>query len=267
MRTSRPLIVPDVRRRLAARALGVVALAAAAVAPRAHELTPFPDVVEQVRPSIVGVGTFLPTRRPPAVVSGTGFSVGAYIVTNAHVVEGDLDLDRRERLVVFIGRGREADVRDATIVARDARHDLAVLRIDGPRVPGLSLGAAADVREGDAIAFTGYPIGAVLGLFPVTHHGIVSAVTPIAIPANRANELTADQVLALRDPYLVFQLDATAYPGNSGSPVYRRENGQVIGVVNRVFVKSTKENVLKDPSNITYAIPVRYVKALLETVP
>ena len=58
--------------------------------------------------------------------------------------------------------------------------------------------------------------------------------------------------------------DATAYPGNSGSPVYRAQDGVVIGVINKVFVKSTKENVLKDPSGITYAIPIRYGRALID---
>ena len=62
----------------------------------------------------------------------------------------------------------------------------------------------------------------------------------------------------------MFQIDGTAYPGNSGSPVYRRRSGEVIGVINKVFVKDKKENLLKEPTGITYAIPVNHVKALLE---
>jgi hypothetical protein len=38
----------------------------------------------------------------------------------------------------------------------------------------------------------------------------------------------------------------------------------VIGVVNSVFVKETKEAVLEKPSGITYAIPVSFVRALLK---
>jgi len=37
----------------------------------------------------------------------------------------------------------------------------------------------------------------------------------------------------------------------------------VIGVINKVFVKETKENVLSKPSGITYAIPVEHIKNLL----
>jgi S1-C subfamily serine protease len=67
----------------------------------------------------------------------------------------------------------------------------------------------------------------------------------------------------LEENYSVFQLDATAYPGNSGSPLYGTETGDVIGIVSSVFIKETKEKILQDPSGISYAIPIRYAKALL----
>ena len=67
----------------------------------------------------------------------------------------------------------------------------------------------------------------------------------------------------MRDPFDVFQLDAIAYPGNSGSPVYHPDSGQVIGVVNSVYVKESKESALERPSGITYAIPVTWVRQLL----
>ncbi len=35
-------------------------------------------------------------------------------------------------------------------------------------------------------------------------------------------------------------------------------------MINSVLVKKTKEAALADPSGITYAIPVRYVRALLD---
>jgi hypothetical protein len=42
-----------------------------------------------------------------------------------------------------------------------------------------------------------------------------------------------------------------------------RETGEVIAVINKVFVKTTKEAVLSQPSGITYAIPVKYIHQLL----
>lgn len=228
--------------------------------------TELADVIERVRPSIVGIGTVQATRRPPNRLLGTGFAVGdgTLVVTNAHVPPATLDSKRMEHLVAFTGRGRKAGVRRAEVVARDERHDLALLRIEGTPLPALRLGDAARVREGTAIAFTGFPIGAVLGLYPVTHTGIVSAITPIIIPAFDSRQLSAADIRFLRDPFDVFQLDATAYPGNSGSPVYDPRTGEVIGVVNQVFVKDKKEDVLKDPSAISYAIPATYLQPLLE---
>lgn len=64
--------------------------------------------------------------------------------------------------------------------------------------------------------------------------------------------------------YSVFQLDATAYPGNSGSPLYLAGSGEVVGIINMVFVKSTKEAALSAPSGIAYAVPVQPLAALLE---
>ena len=96
---------------------------------------------------------------------------------------------------------------------------LALLEIEGKPLPALSLGDANRVREGEEIAFTGLPIGMVLGLYPVTHRGIVSAITPMVIPAMSSRQLSAKQIRRLRSPFNVLQLDATAYPGNSGSPV------------------------------------------------
>ena len=52
----------------------------------------------------------------------------------------------------------------------------------------------------------------------------------------------------------IFQLDATAYPGQSGSPLYDGASGEVVGIINMVLVKSTKESALSQPSGISYAI-------------
>lgn len=93
--------------------------------------------------------------------------------------------------------------------------------------------------------------------------GIVSAITPIVIPQISAGQLTPEMVKRLKEPYDIFQLDATAYPGNSGSPLYFPGTGVVVGVINKVFVKESKENLLKDPSGITYAIPATYAEALM----
>jgi len=223
------------------------------------------DTVETVRASVVAVGTYQAARRPPAVFRGTGFVVGdgQLVATNNHVVPDSLDEANRERLTIFAGRGKAVDMRSATVVARDTEHDLALLRIAGKPLKPLRLAAEGSVREGKEVAFTGFPVGMVLGLYPVTHRGIVSAITPIAIPGLGGKDLSPQAIKALRDPYDVYQLDATAYPGGSGSPMYDPATGEVLGVINSVLVKSTKEAVLQDPSGITYAIPARFLRALM----
>ena len=128
----------------------------------------------------------------------------------------------------------------------------------------MPLGDADRVREGETYAFTGFPIGMVLGLNAVTHRAIISAITPIVIPQLSGQQLDKKVVTRLTAPYNVFQLDATAYPGNSGSPLYHPDTGRVIGVINKVFIQETKETVIQKPSGISYAIPIIYLKELLK---
>ena len=231
-----------------------------------------PDVIDQIRPSIVGVGTAYPPRQPnrkgdPVTYRGTGFVVGngRQVITNAHVIPEKIDVDNRQSLAIFAGRGAKAKAHSARVVRTDEEHDLVLLEIQGVSLPAMQLGNADTVREGQQIAFTGFPIGMVLGLYPVTHRGIVAVITPMARPVENARTLNAAQMRRLRKPFEAFQLDATAYPGNSGSPVYEPETGRVIGVINSVAVKESKESVLQKPSGITYAIPVTHVRNLLKT--
>lgn len=227
-----------------------------------------PDTVERISPSIVVVGTYDRLRQPAGDFRGTGFAVadGRHVLTNVHVLPDALDKEDREKLAVFVGRGGTVQYRLATVVGRDSEHDLALLRVGGEPLPDLALGDSDRVRAGERYAFTGFPIGTVLGMYPVTHEALVSSVTPIAVPRGQAGRLDPATIRRLEDPYRVFQLDGTAYPGNSGSPLYDPETGTVVGVINMVFVKGTKENVLKDPSGIAYAIPIRYGRALLNRV-
>lgn len=224
------------------------------------------ELIARVKPAVVGVGTYTATRSPAAVLLGSGFAVGngRQVATNYHVVDRELDDAHRERLVIFIGHGRQVEYRAVRLAKVDKHHDLVLLEFDGTALPALPLEADGVVREGDDIAFTGFPIGAVLGFSPVTHQGIVSALTPLSLPADNARQLTPDKLTALRDPFEILQLDATAYPGNSGSAVYSRDSGRVVAIINRIFVSGKKEDLLRHPSGITYAVPVRFLRELME---
>ncbi len=242
--------------------VGIMLMQLPVASPAASAL---PDTIVLVKPSIVGVGTVQRTRRPPGKFIGTGFVVanGRHVITNAHTLPAKLDHKHKEFLAIQTGKGR-GKTREAVIVAVDRTHDLSLLRIKGDKLPALVLGDSGAVREGESYAFSGFPIGIVLGMYPVTHRGIISAITPIAIPQLSARRLDAKIIKRLHEPYNVFQLDATAYPGNSGSPLFNPLSGEVVGVINKVFVKETKEKVLEKPSGITYAIPIKYAKDLLK---
>lgn len=225
-----------------------------------------PDIVDHVKPSIVAVGTYQATRSPPFVIRGTGFAVGdgRQVATNAHVLPEVLDIAAGETLAIAVRLPNGmAQPRPAKAFAIDKPHDLAVLRIDGHPLPALVLHDGA-VRDGQSIAFTGFPIGGVLGLTPVTHRGIIAAITPIVIPGANARQLNPRVIQQVRSgTFDVYQLDATAYPGNSGGPLYETTRGEVIGLINMVFVKESKESVLSKPSGISFAIPVRFLRELL----
>ncbi len=228
--------------------------------------------IERVKGSVVAIGTFERTRTPPFQFKGTGFAVGdgTLIVTNAHVLSGALDPARLEVLAILLPAPDKdkVQIREAKRLSMDAGSDLAVLKMDGPALPALRVRDSDTVREGQSVLFTGFPIGPVLGPYPATHRGMVAAITPIAIPQGRSSELDAQVIRRLSSgAFSVFQLDATAYPGNSGSPVYDPDSGEVLGIVNMVFVKGTKESVLTQPSGITYAVPSKHLKALLEKTP
>jgi S1-C subfamily serine protease len=170
-----------------------------------------------------------------------------------------------EQLGIVTGDGDMVRFRPAQLVGRDNEHDLAHLRLSGPPLPALKLGDSDSVAEGQNLAFTGYPLGMALGLHAATHRATLAAITPIVMPSLSSRKLDARQLVQLqRTSFDIFQLDGTAYPGNSGSPVYDPASGEVWGVINAVFVKGLKETAISAPSGITYAIPVRHVKTLIQ---
>ena len=221
--------------------------------------------IKRVKPSIVAVGTHYFKDTPRLKYRGTGFAVGdgTVIITNAHTINTVKEEKRLPHLRIFHQNFDQRGV-TASLLYEDQVHDLVLLRIEGTPLPPLKLADSSNVQEGEAIAFTGYPLGLVLGLNPTTHAGIISAISPIVLPSPKARAIKKELVEFMRQPYEVFQIDATAYPGNSGSPVFRVPSGDVIGIVNMVFVKGKKENLLKDPSGITYAIPSNYARSLID---
>ncbi len=227
-----------------------------------------PAAIIKVKPSVLIVGTFKATNNPRFTLRGTGFVVAEdnLAITNAHVIPESAEADPEARIAVQVRVGTaELQMRLAKVLEIDKTHDLALLQFEGAPVPRLAVRDSDAVLEGQSIAFMGFPIGGALGYSPVTHRGMISSRTAISLPPANSRQLDARTLRSLRDgSFDIFQLDATAYPGNSGGPMFDADNGEVLGVINMVFVKGTKESALTNPSGISYAIPSKFVLQLLE---
>jgi serine protease Do len=135
---------------------------------------------------------------------GSGFIIdpAGYIVTNNHVV------DHARKVVVTLDDGSSYT---ATVKGRDAKTDLALLKIDaGKQLPFVSFGDSDQARVGDWIVAVGNPFG----LGGTVTAGIVSA------HGRNLDDGPYDDFL---------QTDAAINPGNSGGPLFN-QSGQVIGI-------------------------------------
>ncbi len=207
------------------------------------------DVVEQVRPSVVNISSTqkVKVRRPsifgrffdeifdyPQVSSGSGFVIhqNGYIVTNHHVVARSADHR------VKFGDGREYE---ATVVATDPRHDLAILKVEpsSPLQP-LKLGQSDDIMIGEYAIAIGNPFG----LENTVTMGVISAVD---------RTLSFDEEVEYRN---LIQTDAGINPGNSGGPLLNAV-GELIGV---------NTAIRRDAENVGFAIPVNQLRALLPEI-
>jgi S1-C subfamily serine protease len=259
-----PLLPTLRRRRGLALAGGGLALSAGA---RAAAL---PELIAAAKASVCAVGTFNMMDSPRFGFRGSGFFVGdgSLVATCWHVLP-DLTAPNRSpgvtSIAVQLARpDGSLEQRDAELLGSSRAHDLALLRVKGQPGPALGLAAAGTAREGMDVALIGYPIGGVLGFKAVTHRGIVASIVASALPTAGARQLDENTVTRLREgSFELLQLDATAYPGNSGGPLLDLESGRVIGVVNMGLVKGGRESALSQPTGITYAVPVRYLHALM----
>ena len=160
--------------------------------------------------------------------TGSGFFIdpSGLIVTNAHVVEN------AGQIQVRLADGRRFP---ATVVGRDTRVDLALLKIDGAsRLTVLPLGDSNKLRVGELVLALGNPFG----LEHSVSFGIVGrkgAPLTVAAPG-----------------FDFIQTDAAINPGNSGGPLVNM-SGEVVGV----------NSMAAQNGSIGFAIPSNLVKMLL----
>ena len=229
---------------------------------RAEDLV---SLTRRATQSTVAIALHSPLKHTAPAMKGTGFVIydGRFVVTNYHVVDHEVDTTIVEYFVAMLPKSDGFAFQKLNLLEVDLQHDLALFAIESALTP-LQLASEELSPAGTDIAIFGYPLGAALGLFPAVHKGIIATITPDYMPVSDSRLLSAQQLERLKKPDLIYQLDITAYPGNSGSPVVDIKSGEVIAVINKVYVKDSKESALTDPSGISYGIPVKHVNALLQ---
>jgi S1-C subfamily serine protease len=169
---------------------------------------------------------------PRGTGSGFAWDERGHIVTNFHVVSGAAG-----------ARVRLSDGRDvpASLVGVSPDHDLAVIKVDVPKLPPpLPIGTSHDLRVGQKT----FAIGNPFGLDWTLTTGIVSAL---------------DRSLPARDGSLIehlIQTDAAINPGNSGGPLLDSA-GRLIGVNTAIFSPSGAS------AGVGFAIPVDTVNRVV----
>jgi S1-C subfamily serine protease len=147
---------------------------------------------------------------------GTGFIYdgSGYIATNNHVVEGA----QRLRVILPPPDNRAFDAR---LVGADPPTDLAVVKIDGGRLPTVPLGSSSALRIGEGVVAVGNALGLSGG--PTVTAGVVSALER-DVEAGGEDPRSAATTL-----YGLIQTDAAINRGNSGGPLVNGF-GEVVGV-------------------------------------
>ncbi|MBL8922671.1 MAG: trypsin-like peptidase domain-containing protein [Myxococcaceae bacterium] len=211
--------------------------------------SPVVQVVEQVSPSVVYVGTvqmverslrsrslfddlfYGPSEERRAVEglgSGVIIDASGIVITNDHVIRGASEIH------VVLADGRQLD---AEVIGADADADLAVLKLlgKGP-FPTARLGTSSDLMIGETVIAIGSP----LGLKKTVTVGVVSALGRTI----RSDSRTFNDFI---------QTDASINPGNSGGPLLNID-GEIIGI-NSAIVASAQ--------NIGFAIPADKVRRIV----
>lgn len=172
-------------------------------------------VAELVKPSIVEVYCYGSSVRTSRNLEGTGsgiiISEDGYIVTNAHVVDG-------EAFSVILDDEREFD---AELIGSDHKTDLAVLKISAKDLTPAVLGNSDETYVGENVVAIGNPAG----LTNTVTRGIVSAINRQVRAENNAFSMDC------------IQTDAAISPGNSGGALVNMY-GQVIGITSSKYASS-----------------------------
>ena len=193
------------------------------------------QVYERVIPSVVSV--LCSGRSSQSSGTGVIMSESGYVITNAHVIEGAVQI----AVLLSDGRSFQADV-----MGSDTVSDLAVLHIEAEGLVPAQFGDSSVLRVGDAVVAIGDPLG--VELRGTMTDGIISAI-------NR------DLDLGTRTMSLI-QTSAALNSGNSGGPLVNCY-GQVVGIN---AVKIGDYAASGGVEGLGFAIPMATVKDVVDQI-
>jgi serine protease Do len=172
-------------------------------------------------------------HREGGLGSGVIVSPDGYILTNNHVIDDATDVrvtlaDRRE----FKGR----------VIGKDAKIDLAVVKIDANNLPAITIGNSTKMNIGDLVLAIGNPYG----VGQTVTMGIISA--------------TGRAGLGIEDYEDFIQTDAAINPGNSGGALVN-DRGELIGINTAILAEGSGGN-----QGIGFAVPVDLARRVMDQI-
>jgi len=174
-----------------------------------------------------------------SVFTGTGWITNnGFIVTNYHVVEGQIEIKVRFNSL-------NKDTCGAKVILSDKYNDLAVLQLDDVRkntLQGIPISSISP-KIGERVFTIGFPLSNVMGKRPKITDGIISSLSGI------------------QDDPRIIQTTVPIQSGNSGGPLLNMK-GEVVGVTTSRLVSENGKDI---PQNVNYAVKSAYVLALLSS--
>lgn len=191
--------------------------------------------------------SFGPNIIPEQRASGSGviISEDGYIITNNHVISNETGGIADEINVTLHDR----KTYKAKVIGRDPNSDVAVLKIDGTKLPYMVYGNSDNIKLGQWVLAVGYP----LNLETTVTAGIVSAT-------GRSIGINSRQVKRGDTPIESFiQTDAAVNQGNSGGALINT-NGELIGINSAILAPTGTY------AGYSFAIPVNLIRKIVNDI-
>ena len=170
-------------------------------------------------------------RREQALGSGVILSEDGYILTNNHVVDGadEIKVSLADDKATF----------DAKVIGTDSHTDIAVLKVEGRKLPAITLTDSDKLEVGDFVLAIGNPFG----VGQTVTAGIVSA-------KGRGG-------MGIVDYEDFIQTDASINPGNSGGALVDAE-GRLVGINTAILSRSGGNQ------GVGFAVPINLARYVME---